>query len=520
MTTEPFETFTAILPGGWRRSSATPAGGSLVRASRWATPVLASAALALVVGTAGVPIALVVACALAGGALLLIWPDLATLVVVGLLYTNIPAVAYKLHGVPRPVAASVFLLLGVPFVQNVLFRRERPWFDPVLMMMFGFLGVLLLTSFWAVDKGVAAMWVVQFVLEGIATYWLFTSVVRSLAMLRKVMYTLLVAGAFLGSLSLYQGVTHSYDQQFGGLAMRQTMYDDKRIQDANAGVEKDYYRSDRAEGPMLENNYYAQVMVVLLPLVAFLMRVEPRRSRRMAAAVLGLIILLGGVILTYSRGAVLVLGVLAVAAAWLRWVRPRYLLLMGAVCGVGILALAPGLVERMEAVASVTELRTGGQDAEADVSVRGRATEMLAAALALRDHPLLGVGPGQYMPFYSLPYQRDPSIKFKDLQVPRPAHDLYLGLAAETGLVGLTLFVAMPVWLVTRLWRERRRLAHVPALADLAAALALAIIAYHCAGLFLSFAYERYYWFLLAFAGSAVAILRQTPDLPSDGGRP
>jgi O-antigen ligase len=326
------------------------------------------------------------------------------------------------------------------------------------------------------------------------------------------MFTLLLAGALLGSLSVYQGVTHRYDRQFGGLAMRQTMYDDKRVQDAHAGVEKDFYRSDRAEGPMLENNYYAQAMVVLLPLVMFLMRAEPRRSRRMAAAILGLIILLGGVLLTYSRGGVLVLGVLAVAVAWLRWVRPRYMILMGVACVVGTIALLPGLIERMQAVASVTQLRTGGQDADADVSVRGRATEMLAAALALRDHPLLGVGPGQYVPFYSLRYQRDPSIKFKDLQVPRPAHDLYVGLAAETGLVGLALFVAMPVWLVRQLWRERRRLAHVPVLADLAAALVLAIIAYHGAGLFLSFAYERYYWFLLALAGSTVAMLRAIPS--------
>jgi hypothetical protein len=45
----------------------------------------------------------------------------------------------------------------------------------------------------------------------------------------------------------------------------------------------------------------------------------------------------------------------------------------------------------------------GKQDAKVapDGAIKGRATEMLAALAVYLDHPFIGVGPGQYVPFYS-----------------------------------------------------------------------------------------------------------------------
>ena len=65
-----------------------------------------------------------------------------------------------------------------------------------------------------------------------------------------------------------------------------------------------------------------------------------------------------------------------------------------------------------------------------------------AAAEMFVDHPLLGVGPGHYVPTYPdyaiLPYWREPLGH---------AHNVYLNVAAESGLIGLIGFVGMlAIW--------------------------------------------------------------------------
>jgi O-antigen ligase len=87
---------------------------------------------------------------------------------------------------------------------------------------------------------------------------------------------------------------------------------------------------------------------------------------------------------------------------------------------------------------------------------------------------------------------------------------MYLEMTADTGVIGIAVFLAIPVLLLRALWAARRRcLASDPELADTAAALFLSITGFLVAALFLSFAYQRYYWLLLALAGAALQIMRR-----------
>jgi O-antigen ligase len=85
---------------------------------------------------------------------------------------------------------------------------------------------------------------------------------------------------------------------------------------------------------------------------------------------------------------------------------------------------------------------------------------------------------------------------------------LYFEIGAETGILGLGLFCTITGVTLARLWSRRRRWAEErPDLAALAASLWLAVIAYLGTGMFLSLAYQRYWWVLLALAGAATQIL-------------
>jgi O-antigen ligase len=173
-------------------------------------------------------------------------------------------------------------------------------------------------------------------------------------------------------------------------------------------------------------------------------------------------------------------------------------------------ATAPGVLARVGSIGGVGLL--GKQDAQVapDGAIKGRATEMLAALAVFLDHPFLGVGPGQYVPFYSEKYQLLDEVSFRHLPRPREAHNLYFSIGAETGAAGLlvfflivgTLFVGLRY--ARRFWlpRSRRR-------ADLAVAFSLSLVAYLGTGMFLHLSFERYLWFLVATTSAAIHILRQ-----------
>jgi O-antigen ligase len=135
---------------------------------------------------------------------------------------------------------------------------------------------------------------------------------------------------------------------------------------------------------------------------------------------------------------------------------------------------------------------------------------MLAALAAYTDHPVLGVGPGQYATYHSVRYQGLPEISIREIPIPRRAHSLYLEIAAETGTVGLAIFMAIPLLLLLDLGRLRRALLPWrPDLAHLAAGFTLMLLAYLGTGVFLHLAYERYYWVMIALAASVVGALQQ-----------
>ena len=507
--------------------------GDLLKAVPRPTPaqalaLLAFLALVLVVAHYGSLTALGAVALVAAVIPLLLWPEAATLLMVFLLYANIPAVASQHHGVPRILAGAFILLLIIPLGRIALVRREPLKADRTFGGMLLFLGVLLIASLRARGLGFAMDRILTFAVEGLLLYWLVINVVRTLATLRRVVWSILAAGALLGGLTAYQEATGSFDQQFGGLAQRNYEYlalkgsllaapDDP---DVRAQVEEVLQRTggertQRAEGPVDEPNRFAQILLVLLPLAAFAYRTSRSRGSRIAAAMLGLLIA-SGIAFSDSRGALVALVMVVVAAVKMRWVRPSHLLI-GCVLMIPLVpVVAPRLPERIVSIATAVSLVGDDRPGAADGAIRGRATEMLAAFQAFMDHPVIGVGPGQYRPFYSEEYhRRNPRLSFRDIEGTRRAHTLYLELAAELGVVGLVAFLSIVLLLMRDLGAIRRRWAGHPELADLAAAFQLTLFAYLATAVFLHMAYERYYWFLLALAGAGVEIARRLEWSPA-----
>jgi O-antigen ligase len=175
-----------------------------------------------------------------------------------------------------------------------------------------------------------------------------------------------------------------------------------------------------------------------------------------------------------------------------------------------VAATAPGVLARVGSIGGVSQL--GKQDAPAkpDGAISGRATEMLAGLAVYLDHPFLGVGPGQYVPFYSEKYQLIDELSFRHLPRPREAHNLYFSIGAVTGSAGLQVFFVIVGTLFAGLrWARRFWLPRSRRRADLAVAFSLSLVSYLGTGMFLHLSFERYLWFLVATASAAIHILRQ-----------
>jgi O-antigen ligase len=465
------------------------------------------AVLAALAATLGPLPALALLLAGVGSLVLLIKPEVGTLLAAFLLYVNFPAILTKELGL-HPLAAGAFiLLLAFPLAHALVVRRERLRADAVFGLMVAFLAVLLLSSLSAVNLDLALDRVWQYVAEGLVLYWLVVNAVRDVGTLRKLFWVLLGAGALVASLSLYQEVTGSYGQEFGGLAHRRILLTEEG--ELARGAEN---RQRRAQGPVDEPNRFAQILIVLVPLAGYLVRTSRTPGLRLLAALLGLLAVVGAA-MTLSRGGLLALALLAAAMALVRWIRPLHLAAGALVLLASGPLVSPYFLQRLVSIVDARFLfdRDAARFAT-DGAIRGRTTEMLAALHVFRDHPVLGVGPGQFPGYYFVDYARQASVKFRDIAVPRRAHNLYLEMGAELGALGLGAFLAMVGLVMRRLWRARRSwLARSRDAADLSTALWLSLLAYLTTAIFLHLSYQRYYWFLLALASVAVRLLGARP---------
>jgi putative inorganic carbon (hco3(-)) transporter len=447
-----------------------------------------------VLGTATVLVA-------AAGLVTLARPDLATLVVLFLLFSNAVAVAVKFHGAPLTLAAFFPFLMIVPFA-FYLYRGEPVIITPAFPFLLAFLVILVLSTIFSTQQDIGFERVKTFLIEGVVVYFLLTNVIRTPEVLRAVVWTLLGAAALLGGITLFQEVTGTYDQPYGGFGQINREFLRGSVEDA------------RLSGPFGDPNYFAQALLIVVPL-GLLTVWNERRVLLRAAAVGATVLVAAGIALTVSRGAAIAFLLILVLMAAFRYVRLYQL--VGILLGVVVLLTA--VPEYRERVSSLTSLggatEEAGSSEGADESVRSRTTEMLAASLVFLDHPVLGVGPGAFSTFYQEYAGRiggevraTTTFGARRGDTPeREAHNLFLGLAADLGGLGLAALFALLVVTFRQLARARRHVLRIRQdVANVVTALMLGLAAYLTTGLFLTLAFERYFWMLLALCGAAASL--------------
>ena len=466
-------------------------------------------------GLAGAQAGLLLATALIGAiaAYLLAWPEAGMVLGIFLLYSGVPAVLVNDHGLPAAVALGIPLMLAIPLASR-LAGRDGLVINTGLRCVFVLLVVQIVVTLAAEHQQEAATKLISFLIEGVAVYLLVVNIVRTPESLRRAIWAVIGAGAFLSSLAIVQQLSGHTDQPFAGFAQLDGAY--------FAGTSDVF----RAQGPLSDANYFAQMLLPVAALgLAAIWRGRTRRERVLARAAVALSVT--AIAFTYSRGAALALFGILVGLAFFRYLR--------LVHGAGIVALlalvllfVPGYSDRLGTLAGVVgSTEVSNASSSDDISAASRATENKAALLVFREHPLLGVGQGGFPMLYQQYAQRvggeihtreSSRLRRTDIRAGLPpereAHNFFLAIGADMGIAGLLAYCTIIVVTLHQLLRARRRWLVVrPDLEGLATGMLLGVAGYLMAGVFLSLAFERYFWLLLGLAGAAGhTLLQQSAD--------
>ncbi|MDU4962039.1 MAG: O-antigen ligase family protein [Sporomusaceae bacterium] len=236
-------------------------------------------------------------------------------------------------------------------------------------------------------------------------YYLVGHNVRSLDQIKRLLAALLASAVLVSVYGFYQYI-------FGVDISAFEWVDAQQFPDLKVRVFSTW------QNPNLLAGFLVSIMAIVIGISLHLTAGEQRLSLLM------LFLLLGGcLLLTYSRGAWLSLAVIVAAYGLLSDRRLMWLLLL-----IPVVMLCFGDVS--ERAASILH--------PTDTSSTLRLALWHSTLAMIRDNPLTGIGWGAYWlvyPHYDYFINDDKTIIFH-------AHNLYLHLAAETGIPGLAAFVA------------------------------------------------------------------------------
>ncbi|MCB0208053.1 MAG: O-antigen ligase family protein [Anaerolineae bacterium] len=419
-------------------------------------------------------------------------PEWGLLLLVFMTYIRLSDVLVEYHGVPSIAKPFIVLLIVIIAARWLLYGEEpRGWYQSALIVIgYGLIGFTSLL--YADDKSIVQGALVDHVKDAIIAV-VITMLIHKAVTLHRVVWMLLLAGIFMGTLSVYQQMTGTFDNIYWGFAQAEI----KNI----VGETSDY----RIGGPGFGPNAYGQFLVVLVPIALDRLWSERKLGLRILAGwSLGVVVL--SIFFTFSRGSFL--GLLLVLGAMIIHRPPKVTTLLVT------LLMAMFLVQMMPAqytdrLKTLFDLLPGSDtNALDEISFRGRISENTVGWRMFTDHPLIGVGLANYKANY-LSYSEDLGIDARREE--RGAHNMYLQIAAESGLMGL-FAMGLIMWVLYRAVRAAVadfEQAGMPDYANLAFAFGVSLLGFFAVAVVKHMAHPRYFWMLCGIALSMPYVARQ-----------
>jgi O-antigen ligase len=259
----------------------------------------------------------------------------------------------------------------------------------------------------------------------------------------------------------------------------------------------------RISGTIGDPNELAALLVAGVVFAGVLTAVTRDKPPLRLAAGGAVVLFLLGIFYTVSRGGLLALGVALIAACLLagRW-RGRALVVAG--LGISIVVIYFASFAGLDARDRVTTVQGG----------TGRSDLWKIGWRMFEDEPIRGIGSGNF-PISSIHYLVQPGVIERDdfiISTPKVAHNTYLQILAELGIVGLAMFItiigfSMRCALRAAQWFGR----HGDTQMELVArGMIVALVGILTADFFISEMYGKQLWLMLGLGPALYAVARRT----------
>ena len=318
--------------------------------------------------------------ALAGILVLLPRPDLAAQTLAFVLYLNASDVLIERNGWPS-LDKGLVVLVATAVVLRWWASGRRPGGDPQTVAVLAIYAVTVAAPMIFALEHAPSGNVLLDTAKHIAIALLIVAAATDIASVRMLVWALVAAGLVLGGAAAVTRLAPGSVSILDGFAGRS-------VQQIVGEVD-----SGRLVGPLDDPNSYAQVLVALVPF-AWNRMLDARSPGARVIAAASLALVTAAVFATYSRGGLLALAIVVTLLLFLWHWRHlgRALLVAGLVAGLTATLVPEAYRERTVALFGLLDDADGPKDA----ALIGRRDEMVAALAMAGDHPLLGVGPGNY----------------------------------------------------------------------------------------------------------------------------
>lgn len=271
--------------------------------------------------------------------------------------------------------------------------------------------------------------------------------------------------------------------------------------------EQEFNLDNRTAGLLSDPNYYALLIAFAIPFLLNFIIAQSHWIIRGALISL-MILMLYTLMMTFSRSSFLVLGFISILAfLHYRHDIPKIPPHFTGLLAIGTLAIASALVvvvpdsfvERMSSLVSIAKGSSGNEDR----SLGRRTSYIFVGRQMLEKNPIFGGGPAMFPIQYARSsYSISFSISKDNPELYRRAHNTYLEVFAELGLVGGSAFLIIVILGIRNFFRARHLAGKYSRKKDydLTTAFAISYIVFCLFMLFLSATYHKYFWILLGIS--------------------
>lgn len=362
---------------------------------------------------------------------------------------------------PSPLTASIALVVGIATLgffiptqlslEGTLTARPR---EVNLVLLFCLTGLLSIPL--AINRPVAWAEFSGTFIRCIAIFVVIVNVVRTEARLKGLLFLALASAIWLSGEAIN-------DYRLGLMTV------------------EGYRAGGRGGGIFGNSNDMALFLVTIVPIAIALLLSSRSLARKFLFGGCA-VLMISGIVLTYSRGGFIGLLVALTFFAWKAGRRRRLeIVVVGFLIVAAFLALVPGYALRLASILVPSLDPLGSSEA--------RSGELFRSLYVALRHPLLGIGMGNYAP----------EMSYRGLVT----HNSYTQVAAEMGtaaLVCYTMFIVTPLRKLGQIARETFGAKANSHFYYLAVGLQASLVGYMVCSFFASVAYLWYVYYLVAYA--------------------